>query len=708
MQRIPTIRKWLVVAFAFLLLAVVLAGAAKSPFTVHDKAYYAMQVNDSSFMPGVIVKLKSATIGTDGTIKADFTLNDPAGGPLDKTGVQTAGTIEVGLVVAVLPKGQEQYTPYTTSVKNAPNGVSAVQAAYDSGGTFQEISSGEYVYTFATKAPAGFDAGATHTIGIYAERDLSGPPYNGTFSGVDDVYSFVPNGSVAAQPRDVVRETACNGCHDRMSGHGGSRTRILMCDLCHNPSTVNPDTGDSIDMKVMIHKIHMGSSLPSVVAGGSYMIPHHGSNNDFSTVVYPADARRCQTCHDPNSKATQANAWLNNPSRAACGSCHDDVNFATGAKHVNEPQFDDNQCADCHKPQGETEFDASIKGAHVVPIDSANLAGVAVDILNVVGKAGGPPTVTFTVKDGSGNPIALKDLQSDPNVMSLVLAGPTSDYGYTSFGPDATTGYVQEDPTTTGVCASDGTCTYTFTHAIPAKAKGTYAVGIEATRLGTLMPGTTKEQQVEYGAKNKVFYFSVDGSAVQPRRTVALTDNCNQCHVHIAAHGQPRNQVEMCVLCHNPSLTDAATRAQSTNPTDLATPPQALNFNLMIHRIHTGENLGAQGSSYMVVSHRGRHVDFSDVRYPTQGPDGSTGDTRKCWMCHANGSEQNLPSHLNAVTDPQGPINPDPAVTAACTGCHVTLPTAAHALSNTSALGESCEVCHGANADYNVSKAHAE
>jgi predicted CXXCH cytochrome family protein len=81
----------------------------------------------------------------------------------------------------------------------------------------------------------------------------------------------------------------------------------------------------------MIHKIHMGSSLPSVIAGGSYKIPHNGSDNDFSTVVYPADARRCQSCHDSNSGATQTDAWLTKPSKEACGSCHDNVDFATGA-----------------------------------------------------------------------------------------------------------------------------------------------------------------------------------------------------------------------------------------------------------------------------------------------------------------------------------------------------------------------------------------
>ena len=70
------------------------------------------------------------------------------------------------------------------------------------------------------------------------------------------------------------------------------------------------------------------------------------------------------------------------------------------------------------------------------------------------------------------------------NRLGIVLAGPTSDYGYTSFGSDVTTpGYVSENPVPTASCSSDGTCQYTFTHAVPANATGTYAIGIEGRRV---------------------------------------------------------------------------------------------------------------------------------------------------------------------------------------------------------------------------------
>ena len=48
--------------------------------------------------------------------------------------------------------------------------------------------------------------------------------------------------------------------------------------------------------------------------------------------------------------------------------------------------------------------------------------------------------------------------------LSLTMAGPTTDYGYTSFGAASATtpGYVTESVPATA-CDSNGNCTYTFT-----------------------------------------------------------------------------------------------------------------------------------------------------------------------------------------------------------------------------------------------------
>ena len=688
------------------ILALSLSGAGrKHQFTPHERAYYSDPATAAFTRPGLVLEITGAQIASDGTITATVSITDPTGVPLDMTGAATPGAVSISLIAATIPKGQEQYVAYTTRVQKSPiTNVSATQASTDSGGTFTPVTDGVYQYKFATRAPTGYDATATHTIGAYASRDLTASNLGTDYAST--TFSFVPNGAKVTVTRDVVHTTGCDSCHDQLSYHGGSRRGVELCILCHTPQTIDPDTGNTVDFKVMVHKIHMGSSLPSVQAGTPYqIIGYNQAVADWSTVVDPADVRRCETCHQQNVNAAQAKAYLLEPARAACGACHDDINFATGKNHPGGPQPDDTLCAICHIPQGELEFDASIKGAHTIATDSASLSGLVVNITKIQNSAaGGKPAVSFTLQDASGKPLLASALGS----LSFTMAGPTSDYGYTSFGSDVTTpGYVTESATGAS-CGSNGSCTYTFQHAVPAKATGTYSIGVEARRTETILAGTSTQQSVTYGARNQVVSFSVDGSPLVPRRTVVATANCNQCHVELSVHGVLRNQTEYCGLCHNPSNTDGAARATATVAADKAAPPQGINFNLMVHRIHTGVNLVADNRTYIIVGYGGSHNDFTGVRYPAMSATGTTGDTRNCSLCHVNSSEQNLPIGKNPVVDPQGPINPIPPVSSACTGCHADLAAAEHTMENTTVLGESCTVCHSASAPYSVSKVHAQ
>src|SRR5262249_38714812 len=129
--------------------------------------------------------------------------------------------------------------------------------------------------------------------------------------------------------------------------------------------------------------------------------------------------------------------------------------------------------------------------------------------------------------------------------------------------------------------------------------------------------------------------------------------------------------------------------------------PQTVNFAQMIHKIHTGEELTAEGGPTLVIyGFGGSRNDFGDVRFP--------GDRRDCATCHVNGSEQlPLQAGLQDIDDQRGPINPVGPITSACTGCHTALHAASHALANTTRLGESCAVCHGSGAEFSVNKVHA-
>ena len=686
------------------LIALCLTGASnKHQYSPHEKAYYADAATVQFVRPGLVITINSAQIASDGTITVVYTLSDPNGLPLDAAGVTTPGAISLGYVAAVLPNDQEDYTAYTTRANSGPAVPSTNQPGPDSGGVTSG-GPGQYQYVFHTKAPSGFDTTATHTIGIYASRDLT--VYNLGTNYASAEFNFVPNGAKVTKVHDIIRTASCDICHDQLSWHGGRRRGMDMCVLCHTPQNVDTTTGGSLDLKVMIHEMHMGSVLPSVVAGKPLIV----NGKDFSKIVYPADPgdpRRCETCHSQTTGAAQAKVYLTNPTRAACGACHDNVNFATGVNHPGGPQFDDNLCSVCHIPQGEIDFDASIKGAHVAPTESSLLTGLAVNITKVQNStAGSAPVVSFTVQDGSGKPLPLSQLSS----ISFTMAGPTTDYGYTSFGSDtaSTPGYVTESAAKAS-CDNSGNCMYTFTHTVPAKATGTYAVGVEARRTEVVLAGTTVQQSITYGAPNKVVYFSVDGSSVTPRRTVVALANCNQCHVALSVHGALRNNTEYCVMCHNPSNTDASTRASATNPADKAAPPQGITFPLLVHRIHDGVNMVADGGTYTVVGFGGSHNDFSTVLFPAMAPNGQATDTRNCSLCHVNGSEANLPIGLNNAVNPQGWINPEGAIATACSGCHVARDAAAHFLANTSSsLGESCTVCHQTGAAFDVNQVHAQ
>jgi OmcA/MtrC family decaheme c-type cytochrome len=701
----------------FIVLAVSLVTAQqKRHFSPREKAYYEDAQTVEFVNPGLTITVTGAMIAANGTIAVQYTLTDPTGLPLDNAGVYTPGTISASFVAGYIPNGQEQYTAYTTKAASGTAIASVNQPGADSGGPTTVLGNGAYQYVFKTQAPAGFDPTATNTIGIYGSRNLTA--YGLTTYYASTTFNFVPNGAKVTHTRDVIETSSCNQCHEQLSAHGGSRRGVNLCVMCHTPQNVDPNTGQTVDFKSFIHRIHMGSSLPSVVAGGTFEITTSFGTSNYSTVVDPANAQRCEVCHQQTTGAAQAKAFLTNPTRVACGSCHDDVNFATGANHPGGFQMDDTQCADCHIPHGETPFDASIMGAHVVATDTAAfypqnpdalISGINVVITGVTNnKAGSAPVVAFTLLDNNNNPIALTALGS----LSFTMAGPTADFGYTIFGTNTSTpGYVTESALTAAKCDTGGNCTYSFTNAIPAKSVGTYAIGAEARRTETVLAGTTSSQPVEYGAFNPVSYFSVDGSPVETRRTIVQMTNCNTCHVALAEHGTLRSNVQYCVFCHNPSNTDATARATATVAADKAAPPQGINFNLLVHRIHDGVNVTANGGQpYIVVGFGGSHNDFSGVLFPGLAPTGAATDLANCAFCHVNSSEQNDLSltGLHAVTDPQGLINPVQPFSSACSGCHVDVPTASHFLANTTVLGESCNVCHGTGGAFTVDSVHAQ
>ena len=659
-------------------------------YSASSKEFYMTQDELDYVRPGFNITVNSITIPADGRAVVDLSFTDDKDQPLDRNGKVTPGTIgNPSMILAWWDPAERHYTAYTTRVQKSPiTGNSATQAGTDSGGTWTDLEVGHATYRFKTALPAGYDGSKTHTLGIYATRNLvnEGIADKNYFANVE--YDFRPDGGTVTDVWDKTdpKSAACNACHNPLSAHGGSRQDVKLCVLCHQPQTVDPDTGNTVDMKVMVHKIHMGEDLPSVQAGTPYVIIGFNQTPlDFSTVAFPQDIRNCSTCHAP--PATQAGNWYTFPSRAACASCHDDINWVTGENHPAGAQADDSQCASCHRPVGDREWDASVSGAHTVPFKSTQLKGVKAQIVSVNNTAPGQnPTVLFTITQNDGTTPILPSAFTvvNPNGttssgLNVIMSGPTTDY--------AVPPQIRERAD--GATASGSNYSYTFKAAIPSDSTGTWGFSIEARLVVTLNPAPRLgPATVRDAAFNPLFYGAVTDSVAVPRRVVVDIARCNTCHDRLALHGSNRLNPQECVFCHNPNGNDGREL------------PESIDFKRMVHRIHTGVELT---HDYSI----GEDGSFNGVRFP--------GDRRDCQKCHTTdadgvGTEQvseTPPPGLLATQTPRDWYTPMQHNAAACLGCHDTQGAAAHAFTMTAPFAEACPACHGADAEFAVSKVHA-
>ena len=219
------------------------------------------------------------------------------------------------------------------------------------GGTFQNLTGGNYSYTSAfdpLSGPFALQAGETTRVAIQLSAgDI--PAGNGWCDFDANLAASNLCGSPTTLTRDIVQTAICNTCHGattdtKLAIHGGGRTDVEYCVTCHNPGTTDANSGNSVDMTVLVHKIHAGSSL----ANGYKIWGFRNSLHDYSTVNFTKDLDNCTVCH--TGGGTDEANWANVPTREACGSCHDDVNFDTGLNHANGivPGPGNDFCIQCH------------------------------------------------------------------------------------------------------------------------------------------------------------------------------------------------------------------------------------------------------------------------------------------------------------------------------------------------------------------------
>ena len=623
-------------------------------------------------------------------IKRDTTTNITS--YFDYFGTNTTGAPFAFGNVTMQPALTAGFRPgYDTSLTPAP----VFPAAHPN---IRDLGNGVYTYTFNAVLPETFDRNATHVIAGQITRSVR-------LYITNPVFQFVPAGTPVTVTRAVVATQSCNQCHDQLRIHG-ARIEIGLCVLCHTPQNVDAPSGNVLAMDVFIHKIHMGSRLPSVVAGKPYFIAN--GNNDFSKGIWPqygagiGDVRTCTTCHgtpvgmtaaDYAKAAPNADNWKTAPTREACGSCHDQINWTTGLStipgrkdHKEGPQADDKNCVVCHRADSGKEFDTSVIGAHVVPGESKQLQGYKVEIVRVTDTAPGQfPTVVFAAKDNAGGMVPLSRISS----LTFNLNGSTKDYT----GGTATIAGVLANVKT----GTDGNYMYTLTRAIPTDAKGTWAVAIESSRIETIVGNEGVSTNVTEYTYNPVAYIPVTDTVAVPRRQIVSTEKCNVCHKAMAFHGGGRKNLgEYCQFCHNPAIVDVPQLVPARFGGPFIIPPQSINFRFMAHRIHAGEELTRDFTIYRT---RGVY-NFNEVVFP--------GDLTKCSTCHVGTSYLlPLPAGMANTLAPREFHSPMGPVASACLGCHDQKDTADHAAVNTDYLGaEACATCHGKGRLFDVATVH--
>lgn len=626
-----------------------------------------------------------------GVASVDVLITDSNDRNLDRTGTFSEGAVSVSFVVAALQERSDglplQYSAFTT--RNVTfDGGTFVQNGTDTGGTWTELdplNGGRYRYQFGARVNVA-NAALTHTIGLYATRTFAGVRY------VDNrLFHFRPDGQSVTKLRDIVTTQACNQCHTRLEAHGGARREIGLCITCHtNTNDIDPESGNTFDFKAMIHNIHRGNGLPSVLAGSPYFfIGFNNTRFDFSTVAFPRSINECETCH----LGTAGERWRTNPNAEACTGCHDRTWFATTTPppgftvHPGGPR-PDSQCIVCH----DNNSIEPIALRHPAPSRDPLRLDVTGNIVSIPAvPPGGRPVVTFNVAvNGTPRDVLTQRMSR----LRFITGGPNADIAraWTESAENAADCAVITDG---GACLERldaGLFSYRSRTPLLATDQGSFSVGVEIC--------ATTDAGVRWCATNPVVPFAVTDPVAIDRRAPVTLAQCDSCHETLAAHGGTRTNPEHCVLCHNGNLV---LRASVPIDGGIVT-AESGNFRNLIHGIHSTVRFPSP-QNYCAKCH-------TPTGWSLPMPLGllpSRHENQSCGLLPDGGSGAPSDGGLTCLSGAVviSPFFQAPTA-AACTSCHSTPAADVHAAVNTSSTGqESCAVCHMAGRSSGIDLKHA-
>ena len=636
----------------------------------------------------IVGQVTKTTVASPTTV--NFKLADAAGRPIIGIGknTSTSGTVttysnirfDLSKLVLGTAGSPDEWISYIVQ----DNAGAPTRPTTDQNGKLVDNGDGTYVYTFARDIPKVKDQVAAATVPSTSNKadlgDLTFDPnaqtrliiqISGSNLGVslenaaNVVFDFIPATGATIAPADLKKDLvdikACNACHEKLAFHGGGRVDVQYCTTCHTSQrafgqprvvstnlafptvtetkTVNATTGITSysyspntyvadgevlgHFNVMVHKIHQGGTLRK--SNYNYAgVPFERLN--FS--MLDNGQRMCTVCHDP-ALATKASQAFSDPSRRACGACHDGINWATGGGttlggdtggHIGRGQADDSLCKACHQEattrvdhrtvnltknnpavtDGLANFTYEIRSA---TIDADNNLLIEFRILRAIA----PSTTTTPVSFKAAAACVADPLEGFTGSPSFLLAYALPQDGITKPADYNNLGRAQAQPRsvsianllTTGTTvvspctgstppnpnAVNGDLTAGSNGYYIARIKGpggSWAIPAGATMRSVSLQGYFTQVTPAEARHTISVVKSVTGDAV--RRKVVDATKCANCHEWFEGHGGNRvigketgaNAELVCVVCHVPGLATSGRRIPDTGTS--GTPPAPIGM----------------------------------------------------------------------------------------------------------------------------------
>ena len=459
---------------------------------------------------------------------------------------------------------------------------------------------------------------------------------------------------------------------------------VRTCKSCHNnegyaayrdPADQNVRVPDPIVKRV--HGVHMGEHLENPLDTD----PVTGLFKDYTDVEFPANILNCTYCHVDNR-------WKTQPSRLACGACHDNLWFgspatkpATAEMHEGGSQSTDAGCAFCHpadkggvkaiaeahKIDRSTEFTVELamtppaNGTHYI---AGEMPQITITLKNAATGAAVDPA---TIIEGTWNRYRLQVSgprdHTEPVLTSsaadISLSGSTS-YVYNDLR-------VRTDPTKEdfSIVRSATSINYQLADVAALKA-GTYTVFVQA-------------RFVDNPPSVGVLNFQVSTQTEEPK----VCTNCTDCHDDTRMHGGYPFNPDVCKNCHDYQKQLTGKTGWSDSNWGFGAAPLARR----IHGVHFGHYLHKPEE----IHGQNDAEHFGGIIFPQ--------DVRNCTKCHDdNPMWTQEPSRI------------------ACLACHDSNEAIFHGTLMTfdptpdDPFGgdevETCIVCHGEHADFSPEQMH--